>query len=47
MVMLNEILRNLESFGNIEYYARDLEYPNTAFKYLFVIDDDYRIKLKK
>ena len=44
--MLNAFVYNLENYGNVEYYVRDYDYPNTVFKYVLKIDEN-KINLKK
>lgn len=47
MQALRDFVINLEKYGNCEFYARDVRYINTVFKYVLTVDANKIIRLKK
>ena len=47
MQALRDFIVNIEKYGNCEFYARDVRYVNTVFKYVLTINEKKIIVLKK
>lgn len=47
MNVLKSLISNIENYGNCEFFIKDNDYTNVAFKYLLIIDDKNVIHLKK
>lgn len=47
MQALKDFIKNIEIYGNCEFYTRDYYDDNAALKYVFLINDKKVIKVKK
>ncbi len=47
MEILNKLIEYIINYGNCEFFVRDCNFQNAAFKYMFLINDENKITIRR